>query len=224
MFYFNSFPLVQTTDYNGNLVTLTNILERVEIIPTLLDNVSMFYNYDIKDTDTPDIIADKYYGDSYRYWLVPYANQMVDVQGEWPMTENLLNDYIIDKYTQDTANTLNIAVANVTSSQVFAYTQSTIQNYVMTIKTFDSTTSNTTITNYNIDSYAYANISLLSEENNGQPVYFPDGSYVTKTITGSTQSIYEYEVELNESKRNINLINATYAGAMEKQLTTLLNT
>ena len=63
MLYFNSFPKIITTDYNNNLMLMTNIMNRVEIIPSLLKNPLLFYSYDIKESDRPDIIADKYYAD-----------------------------------------------------------------------------------------------------------------------------------------------------------------
>ena len=64
MKYFQQFPTIKVTDYNGNFVNVTNIMERTEIIPTVLNNALVFYSYNIKDGDTPDIIAQKYYGDS----------------------------------------------------------------------------------------------------------------------------------------------------------------
>ena len=69
MKYFQSFPFVSTTDYNGNQIALTNLMLRSEIVPTLLNNPLLFYNYDIQDGDTPESIANKYYGDPYRCLL-----------------------------------------------------------------------------------------------------------------------------------------------------------
>jgi len=45
---------------------------------------------------------------------------------------------------------------------------------------------------------------------------------VTETVTAYPQYIYDYEIELNEEKRKINLFNSNLAGALEYQLTTLL--
>jgi len=217
MFYFNSFPNITSTDYNGNKVVLSNILERVEVIPTLLNNVNIFYRYDIKDYDTPDIIANKYYGDSYRYWMVAYSNQMIDIQSEWPMPSNLFNDYIIDKYTNATANALSIPANTVISGQVLAYVQSTIHGYIKTVTTIDGTSSESNTITYNIDSTAYASVITGTTTRS-----FPGGATVTEIVNAYPQYIYDYEISLNESKRNISLFNADYAGALERQLTTLL--
>jgi hypothetical protein len=223
MYYFSAFPNITTTDYNGNSIVVKNILERVEIIPSLLNNTLLFYSYNIQDGDTPDIVAQKYYGDSYRYWLVPYANQMIDPQGDWPMGPNLFNDYLFDKYANTVATVLSVNVANVTMANVLSYTQGTIQNYIKTVSTYDSVSSNTTSVNYTIDYTLYANTTQTTSD----PVFFTNSqgnthNYVVQSISKSTQSIFDYEVAMNESKRNIQLLNTTYAGPVENQLTKLL--
>ena len=218
MNYFQTLPKIATIDYVGNQIVLTNIMVRSEIIPSLLDNPMLFYPYDIQEGDTPESIANKYYGDSYRYWLVLFANQIIDPQWDWPMGPNLFEDYLLDKYTNDTANSLNIAANTVSSAQVTAYTQSTIQNYVKTITTIDSVSSTPNTTIYLIDQNAYINVipttTLAS---------FPDGAQVEQTVSKYTQTIYDSEIQQNEDKRNINLINAIYVPQFESQFKSLMS-
>lgn len=219
MQYFAQFPFVSVSDYSGNKVTAVNLMNRVEIIPQLLNSTLLFYAYDVQDSDTPDIIASKYYNDSYRYWMVPYSNEIIDIQASWPMQQSLFNEYLVDKYANTVAQILNIPIANVTLQNVVSYTGSTIQNYILTVTTYDSSTSNTTIMNYNIDETAYINTQQTTST-----AYFGNTTqYVTKTITKSTQTIFQYEVALNESKRNINLLNSDYAGPLERQFKTALS-
>lgn len=218
MNYFQTLPKIATIDYVGNQIVLTNIMVRSEIIPSLLNNPMLFYPYDIQAGDTPESIANKYYGDSYRYWLVLFANQIIDPQWDWPMGPNLFEDYLLDKYTNDTANSLNIAANTVSSAQVTAYTQSTIQNYVKTITTIDSVSSTPNTTIYLIDQNAYINVipttTLAS---------FTDGAQVEQTISKYTQTIYDSEIQQNEDKRNINLINAIYVPQFESQFKSLMS-
>jgi len=218
MLYFNQLPLTTTTDYAGNSVSVTNILERVEIIPKLLKNPLLFYAYDIQDGDTPDIIANKYYSDPYRYWTVMFANQMFDYEGDWPMDQNLFNVYLVDKYTNDTANSLNVPANTVTPAMVSAYTQSTIQQYIKTVTTVDSSTNNSNTVYYVIDQDSY-NTTVQGT----QTLPFNTGAFVTITTFAYPQSIFDYEVETNEAKRSINLINSSYIGAVESQLSSLLS-
>jgi len=216
MKYFQQLPIIKMPDYNGNFVNVTNIMERTEIVPSLLNNALLFYSYDIKGGDTPDIIAQKYYNDSYRYWITLYGSQILDPIGDWPMDPNLFNDFLVDKYKSATANSLNIAVANVTSSQVLTYTQNTVYQYVESVTTTDSTSleSNTTI--YFIDQNAYANV-----DQGTQTAILPSGASVTVVTTAYPQNIFDYEVQVNEAKRTINLVNVNYAGILEKQLSSL---
>jgi len=218
MKYFQSFPQIATIDYVGNNVILTNILLRSEVVPNLLNNPLLFYSYDIQEGDTPEIIAQKYYGDSYRYWIVLFANQIIDPQWDWPMGPNLFQDYIVDKYTAATANALHISANTVTTPQVMAYTQGTIQNYVKSVTVSDnlSQTPNTTI--YLIDSAAYANVAV-----NTSQARFPGGAVVSQITNKYTQSIYDYELQQNESRRNINLVNSVYVSQFEKQFTSLMS-
>lgn len=218
MKYFQSFPQIATIDYVGNNVVLTNIMLRSEVVPSLLNNPLLFYSYDIQDGDTPETIAEKYYGDSYRYWIVLFANQIIDPQWNWPMGPKLFEDYIVDKYTPATANALHISANTVTTSQVMAYTQGTIQNYIKTVTTADNLTMTPNTTSYIIDSAAYASTPV-----NTRTANFPGGVVVSETIGKYTQSIFDYEVQQNEAFRNINLVNSIYVSQFEKQFSTLMS-
>lgn len=218
MNYFNTLPRIATIDYSGNAIVLTNLMIRAEIIPSLLNNPLLFYSYDVKNDDTPEIIASKYYGDPYRYWIVLFANQLIDPQWNWPMNSNLLTNYIVEKYKSEAAAALAIPVNTITDTQVIVYTQSTIKNYVKTISTTDSTSLETETTDYYLDLNTYNNTMESEEVRN-----FTTGAQVTEIITKSTQTIYDYEISLNESRRSINLVNSSYVSSFESQFYSLMN-
>ena len=218
MNYFNTLPKIATIDYSGNAIVLTNIMVRAEVIPSLLNNPLLFYSYDVKNDDTPEIIASKYYGDPYRYWIVLFANQLIDPQWNWPMNSNLLTNYIVEKYKSDAATALSISVNAITDTQVIVYTQSTIKNYVKTISTTDSTSLETETTDYYLDLNTYNNTMESEEVRN-----FTTGAQVTEIITKTTQTIYDYEISLNESRRSINLVNSSFVSSFEAQFYSLMN-
>ena len=218
MNYFNTLPRIATIDYSGNAIVLTNLMVRAEVIPSLLNNPLLFYSYDVKNDDTPEIIASKYYGDPYRYWIVLFANQLIDPQWNWPMNSNLLTNYIIEKYKSAAAIALSISVNTITNSQVISYTQSTIKNYVKTVTTTDSTSLESKTTDYYLDLIAYNNTMESEEVRN-----FTTGAQVIEIITKSTQTIYDYEISLNESRRSINLVNSSYVSSFESQFYSLMN-
>ena len=78
MLYFDTLPKIITPDQNGQPILLTNIMVRAKLLEELENNPMLFYQYSIQDGDTPEIIADKYYNDSYRYWIILYSNKVGD--------------------------------------------------------------------------------------------------------------------------------------------------
>jgi len=98
MQYFKSLPKIIYTDKNNVSTLYTNLLARVSVIPSVLNNALAFYSYDVQDDDTPEIVAYKYYGDIYRYWMVLYCNEMLDPQWDWPLSGNKFEDYVDRKY------------------------------------------------------------------------------------------------------------------------------
>jgi hypothetical protein len=208
--YFKTLPKINMTDYKGSAVLMTNLISRVEVIQSLLNDPLLFYSYDIQEGDTPEIVADKYYGDSYRYWLVMFSNQLFDPQWDWPLTSRQFGDYLFSKYKEN---------ENDTFAQVIATTQQTIKEYRKVIKTVDSYTLDQTTKMIIIDIDTYT-----TGVNSSTTQTFPNGFSVTQTIEYQNISIYDYELDQNEKKRNINLINSKYASQVEAQLQTLMGT
>jgi DNA-directed RNA polymerase subunit H (RpoH/RPB5) len=209
MRYFNSLPNVVSTDSSGNSVLLKNLLIRTELLPKLSTNPLIFYKYSIQDGDTPEIIADKYYGDSYRYWLVLYANpQIQDPQWDWPLDSNEFTTFLQDKYSEAAGGVAN----------VLSYTQGTVYQYEKIVTTIDNSSGTTAVKNVVVD---YNTYSMITQSTTTQK--FPDGSSVTYTISSKATSIYDYEVSVNEAKRDINIINSVYATELETQYQALVN-
>lgn len=209
MLYFDTLPKIVTVDNNNNPVIATNLLSRASIIQNLLVNPALFYTYDIQDGDTPEIVASKYYGDPYRYWLVLFSNQILDPQWQWPLSSVQFESYMEDKYG---------ALAAGNNQTMVAYTQTIVQEYRKIYTSYDSTTANTTTINYTIDQNTYTNLITGT-----QTVNLPSGASCTITIEKTPIDLYTYEVEQNETKRTINLINSIYAGQFEQQLDSLMN-
>lgn len=209
MLYFDTLPKIVTVDNNNNPVIATNLLSRASIIQNLLVNPALFYTYDIQDGDTPEIVASKYYGDPYRYWLVLFSNQILDPQWQWPLSSVQFESYMEDKYG---------ALAAGNNQTMVAYTQTIVQEYRKIYTSYDSTTANTTTINYTIDQNTYTNLITGT-----QTVNLPSGASCIITIEKTPIDLYTYEVEQNETKRTINLINSIYAGQFEQQLDSLMN-
>lgn len=84
-------------DYS-NYDNITNLTFRFSIIKDVLKNTSAYYEYAIKEDETPEILADRIYDDPQAYWIILYANDIYDPQYDWPMNQNVFEKYLISKY------------------------------------------------------------------------------------------------------------------------------
>lgn len=207
MKYFDTFPLSVTADEKGNKSQLINITLRTKLIPQLAKNPLIFYKYAIQEGDTPEIIAHKYYGDSYRYWMILLANEIMDPQWEWPLSTQQFTKYIIDKYAEDAGNQSPVD-----------YTQVTIHHYEKLITTYDDSNQTTVIKKITIDEDTYNSLVETTKQ-----ARFDYGGIVTYSVSKRAVSIFDYENELNEEKRNIKLINSNYVSDVENQFKYLMN-
>lgn len=206
--FFNYYPKTFYTNDTKpkGLDTVTNIISRFAFEGTLKENSAAFYEYDIQDSDTPEIIAHKYYGNSERHWMVLLFNDIVDPQWDWPLTENNLVKYVNDKYSANGA-----ANTTVQTGIQWALSPSNVQAYFKTI-TRTSTDGSEIVEKLEVDANTYANIAQSTLSYTLQ-----NGSQVTETISRSTRSYFEYETEINDAKRTITLLKKEFAPAVEQE-------
>lgn len=173
-------------------------MARASIKENLLNNALLYYTYDIQEEDTPEIVAHKYYGDVYRYWIILFTNQIMDPQWNWPLSGKNFEKYISAKYGNNDPTNL-------------------IQHYEKVITTLDRNTKTETVNRIIIDEETYNN---LYESENGYVL--PSGVNVIVKIEKNIVSKYQYELDLNESKRNIKILNKAYANQLEQELELLM--
>lgn len=207
MQYFSALPKVISTDSNRVSKVMTNLMARSSIIPSVLQNPLVYYTYDIQDGDTPEIVASKYYDDSYRYWIVLYVNQITDPQWGWPLNGNQFEKYIKDKYGYDA-----------TTGQWTTDPYTTAYEYQKIITKYDSVYDTTTVDTLVIDEDTYNTLP----DSTTQTYTLPSGS-VTITTTRHAVNLYEHEMNVNESKRNIKLLNAIYVDQLEREFESLMS-
>jgi len=205
--YFNYFPKTIYTNDNTSGIVVTNITSRFAFEKSYRDNSAVYYEYDIQDSDTPEIIADKMYGNSEKHWIVLMMNEIVDPQFDWPLDQRTIISYINDKYS---------ANASVGQTGISWAQQNTQSYYKIETRTTNST--GTSIEKkIQIDSNTYANLSGSITN-----VTLKDGNGITIVVTKETQSYYDYEINLNESKRTIKLIKPEFVNRLEQELINIL--
>ena len=98
--YFDAFPVIQY-DSKGdlNFKDVTNLLRRVGLRTKLKSNTLLYDTYDVKEGETPEMIAHKLYGDPELHWIILLVNEITDRYHQWPMSGMQFLDFLNDKYT-----------------------------------------------------------------------------------------------------------------------------
>ena len=98
--YFENFPIIPYDSVgNGDYKLVTNLLKRVGLRAKVKTNALLFDTYNVKEGQTPEMIADKLYGDSNLHWIVMYVNNITDRYHQWPLTTPQFLSFINDKYS-----------------------------------------------------------------------------------------------------------------------------
>lgn len=208
MFYFNTLPKIITPDQNGNNILLTNLVARARLIDSLRDNPMLFYEYAIQEGDTPEIIAEKYYEDPYRYWIVLLSNELLDPLWDWPLDYVTFLSYIDSKYKTE-AESADQTPFEYTNTQIYQYQK------IQTIKNLVSEEEKQTIINLTQDAYNALSPSVTNYT-------LKDSTVSTVTIEKKTITLFDYEFNLNESRRQIKLLSRDYVGDFETAFRSLM--
>ena len=99
MFYFNYFPkILYDPDGSGNVRIVTNIMKRIRVRANMKKEFTFLDPYDVQDGETPEMVADKIYGDTGLHWVVLLFNDIINPYYDWPLSNRKLESYIKKKY------------------------------------------------------------------------------------------------------------------------------
>ena len=99
MTYFDMFPnIYYSAKGDGKFTIMKDLLARVKLIANVKDNILGFDYYDVKDGETPEMIAHKYYGDVNLHWTILVVNDVIDYYEDWPMSVQRFEQFVKDKY------------------------------------------------------------------------------------------------------------------------------
>lgn len=223
--FFDLFPLERYSlsdkkypDYQA----ITNIMFRTAMIKEVLTNTSSYIEYVIKDGDTPEILASKVYDNPEAYWIILYANDVIDPQFDWPLNTTAFYNYMVDKYR-------GMAEADegqpLEDYQVISWTQNltnanSVHHYEKVVKQENQTAQTIIEFRYEIDgekltdnnlNVPYDRYDSLAFAQDVTPINLQiDGQTVIQTIYKNSVTYYDYELQKNEAKRNIKIIKRDY--------------
>lgn len=169
--YFSYFPKIDYYYPGGFKKVSTDVFKRVkfrDINRTI--KASVFYKYTIRDGERPEDIAERYYGDTQYYWIILYANDIINPYAQWPRSYREFENYITSKY---------------------------------------------------------GSVESVSNEDNVHHYEDEDGNWITESNWDGTLSrrisVYDYEYNLNEEKREINIVKVEYLKKIINEMNELFN-
>ena len=175
--YFKNIPNV-LYDINGTepnqFRAVTNIMSRVRFKPSVIENITDYYPYYVKEGERPDIVSFQKYGTVAYAYLILLLNNIVDPLFDWPLPSRQFENYIIEQYG-------SVATAQVTNKYYYQIIRPEVAR------------------------------TGVSERVPEYKIIVDETTYNSLDASvRSAQNVYDYEVELNDNKRNINIINPDF--------------
>jgi hypothetical protein len=99
MAYFSQFPKgLYDLKKDGNSKVVVDLMRRVKIKSSIIDEVSLYDLYDVIDGDTPESLAFKIYGDSELHYIILLTNNILDRYYDWPLNTVEFENFLNEKY------------------------------------------------------------------------------------------------------------------------------
>ena len=213
MSYFRELPDIL---YQSNLlhkvssqeyIRIKNIFRRVKIQDWIQDNVQFFNKYTIRDGERPDTMAERLYGTSERDWIIILTAGITNIRNDWPLSNYDLYRYVEAKYGTDLNAVHHYETIEVRDNKgrlILPAGQRVDQNFTI------PTPYDASATNFYIGVRPQSdNIDYRSVNSDINPV------------TGVSN--YEYETQLNESKRQIEVMKPIYLQQFLNDMRELMN-
>ena len=220
--YFKSFPYtLYSLDNVTTVQVVTNITNRVTLSDGVKTNLSLYDEYEIKDGETPELVADEFYGNPELHWLLLHYNDILDPRFDWPLDTNNLNRYIAGKYNDVNAvHHYEDVNGNYTNGNVYLLSSNAFTNFNVN----DVLTNNTNIGIGYITSKISTSNVIVTVTSGG----FKTGDQILKysntavsanitstvVITGTPVTNFTLEDENNEVKRRIKILKSSYVDAV----------
>lgn len=95
--YFNKFPNT-VYELSGKESVVKDIFIRSGFVSEYRPYSDLYEEILVKDGETPESLAIKYYGDVSYHWLITIFNEIHNIYTDWPMGQLGLEQYCAQKY------------------------------------------------------------------------------------------------------------------------------
>jgi len=228
--YFRYFPkTVYNLEGSNSLDTVTNLTASFSFDESLTENSIAYYQYTVPDGETPEIVANKFYGGPEKHWIILKMNNIFDVKTDWPVEQRVLDEVVRSKYADSWITETfemadeegNLFVTENGESLIYETGKerdglqwAIINNhsfYKIETRLFP-VTEEKTVDKIQITEEDYNN--LVEESAN---YTLSDGNTLTISITKTRMSFYDYEVEQNDAKRDIKILKSEYVAVVDQE-------
>ena len=99
--YFRNIPKVKYDIYGAEpnkYRNVTNIMKRISFKPSVIEDISDYYPYRVKDGERPDILSFQKYGSVAYAYLIMLFNDIYDPLFDWPLSSQQFEKYLTNKY------------------------------------------------------------------------------------------------------------------------------
>ena len=92
--YVSRLPDAKISDY----ITVKNLFKKGVIREDIFQDLTFFTKYTIVGDERPDNVAARFYGDSTLDWVILQANNIINIQTEWPLSQLDFDTFCLEKY------------------------------------------------------------------------------------------------------------------------------
>ena len=187
--YFRRLPnldypsLLKNRESNTDFIQTKNLFRRTKIREDLFANFMQFDKYEIVGDERPDNVSEKVYGRDDLDWVVLLSNNIIDINNEWPLSQLQLNRFLSDKYTPQ-------ELVSIHHYETLELRDNKNQLILPAGIVVDE--------DFNLEYLSGGQVKSTNSLVDGRPV---------KAVT-----FYDYENDLNDKKRNINVLKPELLG------------
>lgn len=109
--YFKQFPdLYYEFEFpDGRAMKIVkDITFNMRPLKAIIENVVYYSDYFIQDEDTPEIVAERLYGNPELHWVIMLVNEKYHYLNDWPVSDSKFSDYVEKKYGVGNSNAIHI--------------------------------------------------------------------------------------------------------------------
>lgn len=231
MKYFSRFPITVVTT-NGKSTIITDFLRRVAISNKFRENTVAMEDYFVLDGETPEMVSNKLYATPANHWLILMVNDITNPREEWPIPDSKVTDLVYQKYdfVLTVPSGAAYSVNNIITSDgdgTFIVTKkngNTVYLRSQVGKTILTTSSILTNTSTEVGNLT---ITAVTDPEEDVHHYYDDGigHIVDAGYSASTNPVtnYEYEVDVNDSKRTIKVVSPVFVPTIISEFDNLIS-